>query len=308
MSVQTARTGAFAYLRYGWESTFKGGATTRDKAFGRGQRITNITRRENPELIFELGERPALASVFKQFDGSLSLEWILASPWFFKGLMGSVSTTGTGPYTHTYSKTKLPQTMEVEVGVSASGANVVRNFKGVVFSSATLTAAQSEVVRVRAEMVYADETVTTPTSVPGAIVDSFVPFAFQHATLELPTGTTLGEVQSFELTINNNALLVYGLGDPKAVSGIWQAFEATGRLTITLKNATFLNYLRSEVSTAKLTISTATDNKIEINMSGLVFGEHSVSIEPNALIVEDLPIAVRDITSIVAVNNTGTHP
>jgi hypothetical protein len=306
MSVQTARTGAFAYLRYGWESTFKGGAATRDKVFGRGQRITTFTRNDNPEIIFELGTREARASVFKQLEGSFSVEWILSNPWFFKGLMGTVATSGTGPYTHTYTKTKLPQTLEIEVGMELSGGNVVRNLKGAVISSVTLTSAVGEVIRASADILYADETVGTALS--SYLVDTFDPFAFQHATLEIPGGTVLGEVQRFELTINNNGLLVYGLGDHRASSGIWQAFEAAGRLSITMKNATLLNYLRGEQASGKLTIQTSASNKIEINMANLVFGEHSVTVEPNALIIEDLPILVRDIPSIVATNSTATHP
>ena len=306
MSLQTARIGAFAYLRYGWESSYRSGASVRDKVFGRGQRITGMTRRDNPEIIFELGTREARASVFKQLEGALSVEWILSNPWFFRGLMGSVSTSGTGPYTHTYTKTKLPQTMEVEVGAELSGGNVVRNLRGALFSSLTLTASVGEVIRVRGELLYADEVVGT--TVSSALVDTFEPTAFQHATLEIPGGTVLGEVQSFELTINNNGLLVFGLGDHKSTSGIWQAFEAAGRLSITMKNATNLNYLRSELANGKLTIMTSPTNRIEISMAGLVFGEHSVSIEPNALIIEELPIMIRDIPAIVAANNVATHP
>ncbi|MEM1800931.1 MAG: phage tail tube protein [Desulfurococcaceae archaeon] len=306
MSVQTARTGAFAYLKYGWESSFKGGASTKDKVFGRGQRITSLTRRENPELIPELGDRIYYSSAFKQFEGTISLEWILSNPWFFKGILGSVTTSGTGPYTHTYSVTKLPQSMSLEVGIQASGGNVVRTLDGAIFTSATITSAVGELVRVRADLLYAKETVGT--NLGSALVDTFPPLVFHHATLEVPSGNTIGEVQSFDLTINNNGLLIYGLGDRYAVSGMWQALDVAGTISVTLKDATFLNYLASEIPSAKLKIYLSSSNSIEINMANVVFGEHSVTIEPNALIVESLPIQVRSIQSVVATNNTPIHP
>ncbi|MCS7136737.1 MAG: phage tail tube protein [Candidatus Caldarchaeum sp.] len=306
MSVMTARTGAFAYLRYGWESTFKTAATTRDKVFGRGQRISSLTRRENPELLYELGGRIAQASAFKQFEGAVSVEWILSNPWFLRGVMGQVTTTGSGPYTHTFTKTNLPQSMTLEVGATLSGSNVVRTLSGCVFSSVAISASVGELVRVRGEIMYASEAVGTTAASP--LVDTFEPFVFTHATLEIPQGTVIAEVQSFDLTINNNALMVYGLGGREPVSAVWQAFDASGSLSVTMKNATFLNYLRSEVGNGRLVVSSGANNSITFNLSGLTFGEHSVSVEPNALVVENLPIQIRDIPSIVAINNVATAP
>lgn len=305
-AVMTARTGAFAYAKYGWESTFRGGATAYDKVFGRGVRITGLSVSHNAELIPELGVREYQGWVFKQFEGSVSVDWIYSNPWFFRAVMGQVTTSGTGPYTHSYTKTKLPPSFAIEIGSQLSGGNVVRFLKGCVVNTLTLTASVGEVIRVSADILYAEESLGSTLSTP--IVDTFEPASFAHATLELPNGTVLGEVQTFDLTIGNNALRVFGLGDIYATSAVWQNFDATGRLSVTFKNATFLNYLRTAVANGKLKIQLSTDNSLTINFADLVFGEHTQSFEPNALLLEDVPILIRNITSIDAVNNVAIHP
>jgi hypothetical protein len=305
-AVMTARTGAFAYARYGWESTFKAGAATRDKVFGRGQRVSSITRNENPEKVYELGARPAPLIVYKAFEGSASFDFFVSNPWLFKAVMGNVSTTGTGPYTHTYTVAKLPVTMEIEVGFQGSGGNVVRLLRGAVTNTFTLTAAVNEIVRGRLDVLYADEVVTT--TLGSAIVDSFEPFTFAHGTLEIPAGTVVAEVQSFDITIANNAMLVWGLGDIKASSAVWQAFDPTGRISVTMKDSSFLNKLRTTEATGRLVLDFSPNHRIILNFDGVGFGEHTVGFEPNALVVEEVPILLRSLANIQAINNVATHP
>lgn len=298
-----ARTGAYAYVKYGWESTFKDGASSRDKVFGRAQRITGVTRRENLEMIYELGKREPATGVYKQFEGSFTAEFILSNPWIFKALLGSVQTTGTETYTHTFTKSKTPVSFGVELGFEGEEANVVRLLKGCVMNNFSLTATVDDVIRCRSEIFFADEDTTSLSSV---ITDTFDPFVFQHATLELPTGTVLAEVQSFELTIGNTALMVRGLGNEKPVSAVWQAFDVTGRLSITMKNSTLLNYLRGKQSGLKLSVTDGV-NTISFEGTEVYFGEHSVNYEPNVIIIEELPIAIRDL-QIVAVNDVPSVP
>jgi len=304
------RTGAYGYLLYGWESSFRGGASTRDKVFGRGQRITGISRRENIEAIYELYQREPGSAMYKQQEGSLSIEWILANPWFFKGVMGSASTDGAGPYTHTFSKAKDFVSMDIEVGFEAEDANVVRRFKGAVFNSVSITASVNDLIRVRGDIRFFEE--PTPTTTLGtAVIDSFEPFSFQHATLQIPNGTTIAEVQSFELTIGNNANPIWGLGSEYAAAAIPRGFDAAGRLNVTMKDASFINLLRDSAASLKLTItngeSGADERTITFNGTDVYFGEHSTALEPNALVIEHLPILIRDL-SITAVNNTSTIP
>jgi hypothetical protein len=306
------RTGAFGYLLYGWESTFKGGATTRDKVFGRGQRVTGVTTRNNLENIYEIGSRVVSKGIFKQLEGSLGLEWILANPWFFKAVMGKVTTTGSvAPYTHTFEKDKSFVSMDVELGFAGETANVLRRLKGAVFNSLTLTGTVGDAIKCRGDILYFDESVTAGT-LGTASVDTFDPFIWSQATLKIPAGgNALAEVQSFEITIANNALPIFGLGDYKAGNVAPQALDITGRLSITMKDKTFLDYLRTEVADCEFKITNgltgASERSITFNGTGVLFGESSSTMEPNALVLEDLPITIRDAT-IVAVNATSTVP
>jgi hypothetical protein len=288
-----------------WESTFKGGATTRDKVFGRGQRVTSITRNENPEKIYEPGSRPSKYIAFKAFEGSVSFDFFLSNPWLFRAVMGSVSTSGTGPYTHTYTVANLPVSIEIEAAFQGSGGNVVRLLRGAVVNTFSLTASVNELVRCRLDVLYADEASGT---LGTAIVDTFDPMVFQHGKLEIPTGTVVGEVQSFDLTIANNALMVWELGDTKPSSAVWQNFDPTGRISVTMKDRTFLDRLRNTTSTGKLVFNFSPTHQIIFNFDTIGYGEHTVGFEPNALVVEEVPILIQGLTNIQAINNVASHP
>jgi len=305
----SGRTGAYGYVLYGWEDSFGNGATTRDKVFGRGQRITGVTRRENPEPIYELNERTVSSWFLRNFEGRVGLEWILANPWIFKAVMGSVSTSGSSPYTHTFTKAKQLVSIEIEDGLEAASANVVRFYRGAVVDSITLTATVGDAIRARADVLYFKETIGTTLGTPA--VDSFDPFTFANATLELPDGTVLAEVQTFELTIANNALGLYGLGSRYAVGAIPRALDLSGRITITMKDSTLLGYLGSEQDDIEFKVTNgetgADERTITFKGTGVMIGEHGSSKEPNEIVMEDLTFRIRELT-IEAINNTSSVP
>jgi len=310
----SARPGGLVTLAYGWETGFTSGSGSVDKSFGRGQRVTNATVRENPEIIYELGSRFASTVAFKQFEGSLSLEWIMSNPWFFKGLMGVATTTSGTPFpqsTHSFTKTSgsIPS-MEVDVGFVASSGAITRKMMGAVVNSVTLTGAINDVVRVRAECPYYREpSVTLSYGTP--TVDTFAPVTFCNASLIIG-GNIIAEVQSFELTVGNNIQPIFGLGSCFAQGAIPTQFDAVGRMSVTMKDASFLGLLRTEVTSGVLYLNNGqTSNSmvtLTIGLNGLNFGEHSVNYQPNQIVIENMPIAIRDIPSIIAINGTNVVP
>jgi hypothetical protein len=234
-----------------------------------------------------------------------SFDFFLSNPWLFRAVMGSVATTGTGPYTHTYTVANLPISMEIEVAFQGSGGNVVRLLRGAVANTFSLTASVNELVRCRLDVLYADE---ASGALGSAIVDALDPMVFQHGTLEIPVGTAVAEVQSFDLTIANNALMVWGLGDIRPSSAVWQNFDPTGRISVTMKNRTFLDRLRGTSATGRLVFNFSPTHQIIFNFDTIGYGEHTVGLEPNALVVEEVPILIQGLTNIQAINNVGTHP
>jgi hypothetical protein len=306
----SARAGGLVSVDYDWETGFTSGcAMTSSKVYGRGQRVTNVDVRENPEIIYELGYREAQAVAYKQFEGSMSLEWIYSNPWFFKAFMGvaSDSTLSAGVYTHTYTKTSgvLPS-MEVDVGFVASSGVITRKLLGAVADSLTLTGAINDVIRVKMSVPFFREPAVT-LSYGAPIADTFAPFTFANASL-IVAGNTIAEVQSFEIAANNNVQPIFGLGSYMAQGAIPTQFDVTGRLSVTMKDYSWIGLLRSEVTSATLVITNGgTSNQLvttSIFMNGLNFGEHTVSYQPNQIIIENLPITVRDIPTIRAQNSS----
>jgi hypothetical protein len=311
----SARAGGLVSLAYESESGFTSGATTMTsgRAFGRGQKVTNVNVRENQEVIYELGFRNANAVAYKQFEGTLGLEWIMSNPWFFKSFMGVAtdSALSGGVYTHTFTKTSGAVTsLEVDVGFVASSGAITRKMLGTVLDSLTLTGSINDVVRVKANaMFYREPAIALSYGAP--VVDTFAPVTFANMTLVVGVNT-IAEVQSFELSLSNNIQPIFGLGSIYAVGAIPTQFDVVGRISVTMKDASWLGFLRSELTSAQLVITNGlTSNSLvttTINMQGLNFGEHTVSYQPNQIIIENLPITVRDVTSITAQNNVAATP
>ena len=307
----SARAGGLVSVDYDWETGFTSGNATMSssKTFGRGQRVTNVDVRENPEVIYELGYREAQAVAYKQYEGSMSVEWIYSNPWFFKAFMGveSDSALSGGVYTHTYTKTSgVIPSMEVDVGFAASSGNITRKLQGAVIDSLTLTGAINDVIRVKATIPFFKEPSIT-LSYGAPVIDTFAPLTFANATLVI-NGNTIAEVQSFEISANNNIQPIFGLGSYLAQGAIPTQFDVVGRLSVTMKDASFIGMLRSEQTSAALLITNgATSNSLvttNIYMTGLNFGEHTVSYQPNQIIIENLPITVRNIPTITAQNSS----
>ena len=307
----SARAGGLVSLAYDWETGFTSGCgatMTSGKAFGRGQKVTNVDVRENPEIIYELGYRHSQNVAYKQFEGTVGLEWILSNPWFLKAAMGVVSDSALsgGVYTHTYTKTSGAMvSIEVDVGFAASSGNITRKLLGTVLDSYTLTGAINDVIRVKVNGKFHRE--PTASATYGApVIDTYAPTTFANMSL-IVSGNTIAEGQSFELSVNNNTQSIFGLGSIYAQGAIATQFDATGRLAVTMKDTSFVNMLRSEVTSAQIFITNGlTSNSLvtfTINLNGLNFGEHTVSYQPNQIIIENLPITVRDIPTILAQNN-----
>lgn len=304
-----ARTGAFAYLKYGYENTFKGGSSLRNKYLGRAMKASSSAT-HNAEPIYELGQNNPSTFLYKQFEGSLSVDWALSNPWFFKLLLGQVNTTGSAPpYTHTFTRSTTLPSAEIEIGFNGERGDGTSLLKGTVLSSVSISSAVNDIIKVRGEFLYAKRDNGTY-GTPG--VDTFDPYVFANMTLELPSGTVLAEVQSAELTINNNVLGVYELGNYEVQGALKQAFEVKGRLSITMKDRTFLDMLRDSYNNMVLKITNgltgANEVSITINLSKVFFESHNVSYEPNAIVVEDVSLLSTDITSVVAKNAVSSVP
>ena len=310
------RPTTLSWLSYGWETTYGTAATTIDKAFGHGVRVTNLTRRNNIEKIFSCGYRNAQKLVAKKFEGAITMEWVLANPWFFKGVMGGSSSTGTDPTTHTFSEADSIEGVTISNNVSMASDAMI-NLLGSKFATTTITAAVNELIRVRADLPYVNEAKTTTTS--SKVADSFDLFTFAHGSLELPNGTTLAMVQNAEVTIANTPEIVLGLGSRLGQDQPVKNREYSGTITMALQasadllekcygSATGPSALSvSEQATMELVFTNGltSSSKRSINMlfTGVQLDEESMPQDPTAIIMEDVSVVMRSL-SVTADNAT----
>lgn len=203
--------GESSYALFGYETTFKT-AVTANKPFGWDTRITRAGGSNAIRRVFNLGNRSAQKLLEAQFAGSLSVDFELADPWFLKGVLGSLSTAGAGPYTHTITEiAAAAPSLTVEAGIDLATDAVIKYLGCVVSSCRLAIAAPGDPVRVTLDMLYATESkATSGLGSQTAPTDS--PFNFAYATLEMPNGTTIANTQSVDLTITNTSALRYAIG------------------------------------------------------------------------------------------------
>ena len=333
-------TGAFVYLQWVRETTFGTAATTIQSAgenFGFEQKITSWGWTNNKIPLAQLNDVRIKNFAYGTSRGSLSVDFVLSSPWFL-GLIGfkDGTTTGSGPYTHTWaldatSATETVQGFTTQIGQESGSTDIVRTLKGGIINSASISASIGEVVRVTLDANYANEqeTATLDTTPDSISVCEHIPYTFAHASLEFPDCTTIAEVQVINITFSQNPDHLYGMGTSVAGSAFRKLFEITGSFKTswtdsvqlvklftqqkdTLCNSTCgCETILYEQPTLKITFtnglaSTATRSLV-ISLAGISLADHNLSIEPNEPIFEELNFQART-GSAVAVNNVTTIP
>ncbi len=312
--------GIVSWLAYGWESQYGTASSTIDKAFGHGVKVTNLTRRNNIEKVFACGTRNAQKFAVKKFDGALSMDFVLSNPYFFTGVVGTGTDSGTAsPWTHTYSEADTIPSITVENSLQLAAVRE-STMKGGVIATCTITSAINELVRVRLDIPYANEEFATSTSAP--ITASYELYTFAQGTFELPdtAGSALAQVQNIELTIANNPLLVFGQGSRFAQEQAAQSREYTGSVTMALQAsadllekfygaATGPAAIPAEQADMKLLFTnglTGTNTRsISLVYTGVQLDEDSMPQDPTAVIMEDVSISARSLV-IAAIDATQT--
>lgn len=315
----TPIAGVKSWVKYGWETTFGQTATTIDKSFGHGVRITTLTRRNNLERVFALGARNAQKLLVRKFEGVKTIEFQLANPWFFKAVMGTVTTTGSGPYTHTFSESDVLPSITIENDIATDTPSVAK-LLGAKVATCVLTATVGEAVRVRLDVPYVNEIFSSTTSSP--VAETFEIMTFAQGTLEMPMGTTVGLVQNVEVTIANNGEILWALGSRFGQQNVAKQREYTIRMSVAFQDsATILQKfyggtsgpVTSPAETATLNLIfdnglTGTNQRqVKLAFTGIQFDEESLAQDPTAVILEDAVAFARNLT-LTAITNTSTPP
>lgn len=247
-------SGASINAKYGWELVaFATRAAAVDKPFGFGTKISTFSAKNNLERIYGLGSRDMQTAVAKKFEGAFSAEFILGNAYWLRGFFGTPSDAGSGPYTHTYSTAAMdaaataPPSLTIDVGANTD-TKIRRTLLGCRINQVKLAMAVNEPVKVVLDGLYADEDVDT-TEVT-TLADTYnAPMSFAEASLQVPTGSTLSDVQSLTMTWKATLEYIWGLGSKVAQQGVRKNREYEFNITSNFEQVNgFLQKLHGSAS------------------------------------------------------------
>ena len=310
------RTGAFSYVQYGKESTFGTEASTINSSFGHEVTI-NIERRNNLIQIRGLNDRNVKKIIEGNFDGMATVEGILGNTHWIATAFGSASSSGSGPYTHTYSEADTLPSITIENGIDLDTTDSVVKLLGCKLDEVTLSGAVGEPIRFRAVFFYKTETEDTTIDANPAS-DSEEPFTFAQASVELPDGTTLDRVQRLEFALRNNLIKAYTSGSrflSKIVAG---ARDYTLSFDKTFEDSAMLeDFYGSATGPASSTTEQTADinitnglsgtnlRKLQVTLTGFKLDPFTNPQSPNELIIENISGIARTGQAI-GTDNTST--
>lgn len=285
------------------------------------QKVTPIEIKQNMVELEDLNSNVTKQYAYNLTEGSYSVSFRPSNFWWLDLIFGAPSVAGTGPYTYTYAANGvIPKTVTSfasELGSALETANVVRNPLGNIIDTARLEARVGELCQGSISVKYAKELAPTTTLNSSPPTDSLLyPFSFVQAAIQIPDGTPIAEVQSFELTFNPNQKILPGMNNQYGVSAWRGKTSITGRFNVTAKDASLLNNVLNRTEGATLTIildnglAGTSQKTMKMPFVGVGYDSHSTGHTPNELILEDLPLVLRQPANagLVFTNNVSSAP
>lgn len=326
----TIRTGASAYLKYEYETSYGTGGTP-NKKFGLQDRLTNWTLTHNRIDMPQLNQTTIANFAYGQQSGSLSVGCVLSNPWIFESVFGAPSTGSatSGVYPHTFGTTagnKTMNTLVCEVGYDGDSADIVRTMRGCVVNSLGISTSIGATVDLSVDMTYGKEDApsTSLGTAPSEPTEEF-PYTFAHGVIKVG-GNTLAQVQDVDITFAQNPSLLYGIGNNQAVSSYRQIFDMTGRFRAALLNKNLLENVLNQISKGssgnysetiggspelELTFqssATSVQNEIKITGTGLAPTDLNISgVEPVEPIFEEINWRIKTATVVAKNTQSGAE-
>jgi len=240
------RTGAYAYVKYGYESTF-GGSATINKSFGLKSAVTGITLGTTRQQLYKLGQVEPHKYAYGQQTGSLSLDFVLGDKTtgdVFKSIYGAATGSGTDGSPSIYgddtgsgsSKTFVGQTFATELGFAGETETMVRTFKGCIMNSLQITATIGDVIKCTGDVIYGKEDNPSSSGFSDNAPELSQPFTFAHGSFILNGGDAETQIQDVDINFSQNGELLYELGSNQSVAGIKKTLDITGRFKVAWKD------------------------------------------------------------------------
>lgn len=239
-----------------------------------------------------------------KLDVAMDVDFKVTRWAFLEYVLGAVS--GTDPYTYTAADSFKSLTIATNIENDTTDQEVTYN--GCVFDQVVIKASVGEPVMCTATILgrqpIIDTTVTAKVALPEVEV-----YNFTGASIEIPGGASLTNIiDSVEITIKNNALMLYGLGSRLAQKALPQ--ELSYQIKVTLK------YLDNALYTAALGATTPTatggpteNATVDVNFvlggksavftfSGVPMSDFATNFELNKPIDEDFTLTAKTLSVV----------
>lgn len=289
--------------------------------FGQGVEVT-ISRNNNAERIYGVGARNATATVNKQYGGAFTASGVLTNAYWLLGVLGANSDGGiAGAYTHTYTEANILPSFTTKTSFELGTTDFLTALIGCVVNTCTISAAVNEALKFSLEGTYRYENLSTTALNDNVDVEPV--FTFAHGSIEMPDGTDIAAVQSFELTIVNNAEPVYGVGSRFMTGIVAKNREYNFTMTAAFNDYTdLLTYFMNgtaiatapaagsgtEIATLELTFTNDDGDILDINLTGVHINEETLPQNVNEVVKEDVTGWARACTNIIYTNDVQTAP
>jgi len=289
--------------------------------FGQGIEV-NITRSNNAERIYGVGSRNATATINKQFGGAFTISGSLSNAYWLLGVLGANADGGDeDAYTHTYTEANILPSFTTTASFELGTTDFASDLIGCVANTCTISAAVNEAVKFNLEGMYRYENLSTTATTNIADVEPV--FTFAHGSIEMPDGTSIAAVQNFELTINNNAEALYGVGSRFMTGVIAKNREYNFNMTAAFNDYTdlltyFMNGTNTasapttgsgtEIATLELTFTNDDGDILDINLTGVHLNEETLPQNVGEVVKEDVTGWARACTDMIYTNDIETAP
>lgn len=310
------KSASSVHVSYGYETNFGAGVASPPMLFGKEVKANGLEFKNNQIPIGQLYSPEIDCFAYGRNEGKVSVEYVLSNPWFLESILGTaVSALDAGAlYSHTWDSDPSNDatmrdvtSMALRIGYDVN-TDFLRDPVGVICNALTLKMTLNETIKVTQELVWGEESVNQSFLAPtGTAMPGEVPYTFVNAVVTSPiTGSTLATVQDMELNINSNAELLFELGGANAVDAYRKLLEMTGKLTITVKDSTFLEEVYGRAETPNdlvVTISNGAagdaERSITLTFTGCSFSTHNnTGIAPGELVLENVDFQCRKLVAV----------
>jgi hypothetical protein len=234
--------------------------------------------------------------------------------------MGTWSSSGAGPYTHTFGEANVPPSYTIDGGIDLA-TDAVIHYLGCLCNEAKITMEEGAPAHVTLSFVYATESKAT-SGLVAQTAETEAPFNMGYCSLEVPNGTPIADMKRVELTITNNAALYWGLGSVLAsqyamgqreytVSGVNYFDVAATYLESLYGQATGPATLGSDIATVEVRASnglaTTSERTFSFLLSNANVNSHSLPRDVAEALYETIEMYALS-GAITVTNNTQTMP